>query len=231
MNIVDSRDVPGYRWFSREWAESEVIYNHDVIAAFLKSSGFGDVTHTGIMHWDFNLYATQAGTSRVTENIDQIVKAGYDYISFFPGQFGHITGRYNVLMDERMPNCLFVGESGLQNPRSANDVVFEWFMSRISPSAAINQAMVNPSWPITLCCSGVFPEAWFGEAKAFMDKLLSDRIEDKYDIQRRHRFPGQVMERFVAVDSLFRKVYPFRLDHRFTGGLMLKANDPEGENY
>ena len=92
MNIVDSRDVPGYRWFGREWAESEVIYNHDAIAAFLKSAGFGDVTHTGIMHWDFNLDATQAGTSRVTENIDQIVKAGYDYISFFPGKLGYLFG-------------------------------------------------------------------------------------------------------------------------------------------
>ena len=39
------------------------------------------------------------------------------------------------------------------------------------------------------------------------------------------------MERFVALDSVFRRKALMGLDHRFTGGLKLKADDPDGENY
>lgn len=42
------------------------------------------------------------------------------------------------------------------------------------------------------------------------------------------------MERLVAIYQMTvfgNNVFPFRLDHRFTGGQEINRNDPQGDNY
>jgi hypothetical protein len=41
-----------------------------------------------------------------------------------------------------------------------------------------------------MCCSGIFPIEWFNKTKEFMDILFEFDIEKKFDIAKRHRFPG-----------------------------------------
>lgn len=212
-----------------------MFYNHNAIVGHMRSLGLMGITHLGVIHWDFNLFAIDHKTSRITENIQRILDSGYDFITFFPGNFGHIITHYNVLMDERKPNCLFVGESGLNSPVSANDIIFNYVshnLGLVEKSMFICPSMFNQYIPITLCCAGMFPMEWFQHVKMFMEYLITDiNIERKFDTQKRHRFPGQLMERFVAIDSMFRKKFLFKLDHKFTGGLELKKSDPNGENY
>jgi hypothetical protein len=86
----------------------------------------------GIIHWDFNLWTIPDKAYNVTEKITNLISNGFDYISFFPVSFGYITNAYNVLMDERKPNCLFVKDSGLSNPYSVNDFIFKHFSKKIS---------------------------------------------------------------------------------------------------
>jgi hypothetical protein len=39
------------------------------------------------------------------------------------------------------------------------------------------------------------------------------------------------MERYIAIDSLFRNKAELILDHRFIGGQEINKSDPNGENY
>lgn len=138
---------------------------------------------------------------------------------------------YNVMMDERRPNCLFTSKSGLSNPRSANEYVLN-YLSGLAPSGfKLNEGAINPVFPVSMCCAGLFPSEWFAHTRKFMERAMSDGVDTRFDTQKRHRFPGQLMERFVALDSVFRHKALLSLDHRFTGGLKLKANDPDGEDY
>ena len=131
-------------------------------------------------------------------------------------------------MDERRPNCLFVKDSGLLDPMSANNYILNYLI-RHKEQTLLNQ--ITPHSKISMCCAGIFPVEWFVETKMFMDKLIEDNIEQKFDTQKRHRFPGQLMERYVALDSLFRNKAEIRLDHKFIGGIEINKADPNGENY
>lgn len=227
FSVLNSADVPGYVQLGREWAESEAIYNMDAVMDRL-GRDYGEV---GLLHWDFNFREKNTGSSEVTALVRKCLSAGYRYISFFPAQFRLITGMYNVMMDERQPNCLFTSKSGLSDPRSANEYVLDYFSSSVPGGFSLSEGAINPVFPVSMCCAGLFPREWFAHARKFMERAMSDGVDTRFDTQKRHRFPGQLMERFVALDSVFRRKALMGLDHRFTGGLKLKADDPDGENY
>lgn len=183
------------------------------------------------MHWDFDFREKNTGSREITALVRKCISAGYRYVSFFPAAFSAVTGTYNVMMDDRRPNCLFTSRSGLSCPKSANEYVFDYFSSMIPAGADLTESAVSPGFPVSLCCAGLFPRGWFAHARKFMEHAMADGVESRFDIQKRHRFPGQLMERFVAIDSIFRRKALMGLDHRFTGGLKLKADDPDGEDY
>jgi hypothetical protein len=96
-------------------------------------------------------------------------------------------------MDERKPNCLFVKDSGLNNPYSVNHFIFKYFSKKISNNDStlqLNSNLISPAYHASMCCSGIFPIEWFSKTKEFMDTLFEFDIEKKFDIAKRHRFPG-----------------------------------------
>lgn len=195
--------------------------------------------YVGLIHWDFNLFAKDFNTYRITENIDRILQSQkYNWISFFPGRFSDITGYYDVMMDDRKPNCLFCRESGLDNPRSAIDYIFQNYDTLANKDfhpfqlLNLNKNLINPNYPISLCCSflGKTVDVWW-DLKTIVQNLYTNNVFQSFDTEHRHRYPGQFNERVIAVYSLFKKSFNFRLDHRFTGGMELNKMDPNGENY
>lgn len=214
FDVINSCDIEGYEYMGKDWAESEVIYNIGKLGLF------GDFDYIGIIHWDFNLYNRQYQTYRITENIDRIIEK-YDWISFFPAKYLNINGTYDVLMDERKPNCLFVKDSGLENPISSNR-----FIKDILEIKDIEQGH-----PISLCCSFLADRNTFYGISRLISDIKETKILDKFDTERRHRYPGQFMERLIAIYSTTRNQFQFGLDHRFIGGQELNKQDPHGENY
>ena len=140
----------------------------------------------------------------------------------------HITGLYDVMMDERKPNCLFCKDSNLNNPKSCNE-----YLRQFLPIPNIDLASINKRTIIPLCCSFLCNRKKFIELGNIIKNIKNSGILDKFDIEKRHRYPGQVMERLVGLylSGMFNNPFFFRLDHRFTGGIELKKNDVNGENY
>lgn len=141
FNVMNALDIPNYEFLGKEWAESEVIYNVS------KLDLFKEYDYLGIIHWDFNLYNKKYDTYRITENIDRIIEK-YDVISFFQAHLSSITGYYDVMMDERKPNCLFCRESGLNNPRSCLE-----YAKIFLPYNNFTIDSLDAKMSISLCCS------------------------------------------------------------------------------
>ena len=233
--IINTYDIPKWKHLGKDWAESEIIFNIEHLITYLNTK----YDYIGLIHWDFNLFAKDFNTYRITESIERILQMQqYDWISFFPGIFSNITGYYDVMMDERKPNCLFCRESGLNNPKSAIDYIFLNYDKLLNndsclfQSLNINKNIINPNYPISLCCSflGKTNSVWY-DLKTIIQNLYNDNVFQNFDVEHRHRFPGQFIERLIAVYSLFKKSFSFKLDHKFIGGFELNKNDPNGENY
>lgn len=180
--------MEGYEYLGKDWAESEVIYN------VKKLNLFSEYDYLGMIHWDFNLYSPQHETYRITENISNILEK-YEWISFFPGMFSNIIGHYNVLLDERKPNCLFVRDSNIENPRTAND----YSIGLVSKHGMKPNHDFRPMDTISLCCSFITHRDNFLKIGELVEDSVKSGIFEKFDTERRHRIPGQVMERLVAV--------------------------------
>ena len=227
FEVVNTCDIPGWGAYGKKWAESEVIANVERLV------NLSDYDYVGFIHWDFNLHAVDHNTDRITENIDAILNAGHRWISFFPAPYSSITGYYDVMMDERKPNCLFVRDSRLDKPKSSLDFLCDFMYDYGQYTRfSINKYMFNPQYPVALCCSFLGQVEVVRSLSYTIQKLYEKGVFDKYDTEDRHRFPGQVCERLVALYSIFaHKPFRFKLDHRFTGGRELNAADPKGENY
>lgn len=144
--------------------------------------------------------------------------------------FSNISGHYNVLLDERKPNCLFVRDSNIQNPHTANDYSTELLEKHgLKPNHEFRLDDV-----ISLCCSFITDRENFLKIGEMIGDSVKSGVFNGFDTERRHRIPGQVMERLVAIYQMTvfgNSAFPFQLDHRFTGGQEINMNDPEGENY
>lgn len=221
FSIVNSCDIEKYEYLGKDWAESEVIYNVS------KLNLFNNYEYLGIIHWDFNLYSKDYDTYRITENIGRILDRN-DLISFFPGMYLHISGIYDVMMDDRKPNCLFCRDSNLENPKSCNE-----YLKQFLPNSDIDLDTINDRTIIPLCCSFLCKREKFVEIGNIIGKIMESGVLDRFDVEKRHRYPGQVIERLVGLylSGMFNNPFCFRLDHRFTGGMELKKNDLNGENY
>ena len=221
FNVINALDMPNYEFLGKEWAESEVIYNVS------KLDLFKDFDYLGIIHWDFNLYNKNYDTYRITENINRILEK-YDVISFFQSKLSSTTGYYDVMMDERKPNCLFCRESGLDNPVSCLE-----YVKRFLPNPNIDISSISPRLIISLCSSFLCKRTNFIELGNMISRIKSDECIRRFDTENRHRFPGQLIERLFALylSGMFFDPFDFTLDHRFIGGNELKNNDINGENY
>ena len=233
--VINTYDIPDWKHLGKDWAESEVIFNIEYLISYLNTQ----YDYIGFMHWDFNLFAKDFNTYKITENIDRILQSQkYSWISFFPGRFSDIIGYYDVMMDDRKPNCLFCRESGLDKPKSAIDYIFQNYDNLANKDSYsfqalnLNKNLINPNYQISLCCSFLGNTIDVQQnLKTIIQNLYKNNVFQSFDIEHRHRYPGQFIERLIAVYSLFKKSFNFRLDHRFIGGAELNKIDPEGENY
>ena len=217
FEIINACDIPGYEFLGKDWAESEVIYNA------YKLNLFSDIDFVGLIHYDFNLYCPEYDTYRITENIENILQK-YEWISFFAQNESLIRGIYDVLMDDRKPNCLFVKHSGLDSPKSCLDYLENIITSETGLTEHISSN-------VSLCCSFLSSRDKFLDVGRMISAIKDSNILNKFDTEKRHRYPGQVMERLVALYSQRFNHFKFNLDHRFVGGNKLNEIDPNGENY
>lgn len=213
FEVINAIDIPGYNSLGRKYAESEIIYN------VRKLNLFPECDYIGLMHYDFNFLDNVSFQTNITALIDSTIKSGVDFISFFGGSIVNIIGRYNVLFDKRKPNCLFVRDSGLKDPRSINDkiVVDIKRVLGIDFNDKVKDMDLAKS-KIALCCSFLAKRDIFNQAGDLIVDLIDSHCLDGFDTEDRHRFPGQVAERYIAFFSLLFKKACFKLDHKFIGG-------------
>ena len=223
FEVVNAADIPGYQSLGRKYAESEIIYN------VRKLNLYSECDYLGLMHYDFNFFDSTTFQTNITGLIDSSVKAGIEFISFFTGILAHIIGPYNVLLDKRKPNCLFVRNSGLEDPKSVNGKIVA-DMKRIL-GKDLNIDNFNVLDRIALCCSFLAKREIFNEAGDLIVDLIDSNCLDGFDTEDKHRFPGQVAERYIALLSLLYKKTCFKLDHRFVGGHLDLQKDKNAENY
>ena len=223
IQVVNSCEVPGYIRLGRKYAESEVIYN------VAKLGLFQDYDYIGLMHYDFVFEEQKTNFTNITELISSFVDSNIDLMSFFTGMVGHVIGPYNVLLDERRPNCLFVRNSGLQNPKSINERIVSDIKRVLGKDLDLSK--IDPHSNIALCCSFLAKKEIFAEIGKLIIDAIEDGYFDKFDTQDKHRFPGQAIERYVALYSLLCKKACFTLEHRFVGGQIDLQNDRNAENY
>lgn len=223
FDVVNSCDVPGYVRLGRKYAESEVIYN------VFKLGLFQDCDYIGLMHYDFNFFDKTSMQTNITELLDSCVASGIDFVSFFSAPFSSILGYYNVLMDERKPNCLFVRDSGLKDPKSINGRIVEDIDKILGKK--IDFSTITPDTKIALCCSFMAKREIFDEVGKLVASAIDSKVFDSFDTEDRHRFPGQAIERYVAMYSLLYKKMCFMLDHRFVGGQEDLRRNSNAENY
>lgn len=221
--VVNAVDISGYKSLGRKYAESEVIYN------VAKLNLFNDCDYIGIIHSDFNFFDKTIFQTNITEIIDSSVSNGVEFISFFTGMLAHVIGYYDVLLDERKPNCLFVRDSGLTDPKSINSRIVEDIKRVLGKEINLREYMQTTR--IALCCSFLVKKEVFNE----IGKLVIDAIEDGYfsrfDLEDKHRFPGQSIERYIALYSLLYSKTCFMLDHKFIGGQEDLKKNSNAENY
>lgn len=223
FEVLNAVDIPGYIRLGRKYAESEIIYN------VRKLNLFSEVSYLGLMHYDFNFFDRTSLQTGITGLIDSSVKAGIDFISFFTGMLAHIVGHYNVLYDERKPNCLFVRDSGLENPKSINEKIIADMKRVLGVDLDLKNYDVQNR--IALCCSFLAKREIFDKAGDLIVDLIDSGNLNDFDTEDKHRFPGQVAERYIALFSLLYKKACFMLDHKFVGGQIDLQNDRNAENY
>ena len=223
FEVVNSSEIPGYIRLGRKYAESEVIYN------IKKLNLFSDLSHIGLMHYDFDFFDNTSLQTNITEFIDNSLENGIDFVSFFSGFLGHIIGPYNVLFDKRKPNCLFVRDSGLEDPVSINGKIIK-DINRIL-GVELNLKNYDLYSRIALCCSFLAKKEIFDKAGELIVDLIDSHCLDGFDVGDKHRFPGQVAERYIAFFSMLYKKMCFMLDHKFEGGHFDLQNDINAENY
>lgn len=223
FDIVNSCGIPGYVRLGRKYAESEAIYN------IFRLGLFQDYDYIGLMHYDFNFYDKASMQTNITELLDNCVESKADFISFFSAPFKAILEYYNVLMDERKPNCLFVRDSGLKDPKSINKKIVEDIDHILGKKLDLQSISIDSK--IALCCSFMAKRNIFNEIGKLVSTTIDDRIFDGFDVEDRHRFPGQAIERYVAIYSLLYKKICFMLDHKFVGGQEDLKRNANAENY
>ena len=223
FDVINCCEVPGYVRLGRKYAESEVIYN------VRKLNLFSDCDYLGLMHSDFKFFDKMSMTSYVTMLISESVKQGTDFMSFFTGMLLHVVGPYNVLFDERKPNCLFVRNSGLENPKSVNEKIVADIERILHKHVDLNVFDIQSK--VALCCSFLVRRNVFNEIGDLIVDLIDSHCLDGFDVEDRHRFPGQVAERYVALFSLLYKKTCFQLEHLFVGGHKDLQNNSNAENY
>lgn len=223
FNVINSNDIPNYEHLGRKYAESEIIYN------VRKLNLFSEYDYIGLMHYDFNFFDKNYKTTKITENIENAIDHKIEFISFFTAPLFSIVGPYNVLMDERKPNCLFVRDSNLNNPKSINEKIEFDIKEKIDPTFDLSAFDINKK--IGLCCSFLTQRKIFDKLGDLIVDAIDDGFLNKFDTLDRHRYPGQVMERYVAMFSLLYRKFGFMLDHRFVGGQLDIKNNYNAENY
>lgn len=223
FEIVNSCEIPGYVRLGRKYAESEVLYN------VTKLGLFSDCDYLGLMHYDFNFYDKRTTQTNITETIDECVSSGIEFVSFFSAPLATILGYYDVLMDKRKPNCLFVRDSGLTDPKSINSKVVEDIEKILEKK--IDLAAKSQDSKIALCCSFLVKKEIFAEIGKLVVSLVDSHTFDGFDLEDKHRFPGQAIERYIAIYSLLYSKACFSLDHRFIGGYEDLKRNSNAENY
>lgn len=227
FEVVNAIDIPEYNSLGRKYAEAEVIYN------VKKLKLFSEYEYIGFMHYDFVFFDKFSLNTNITEIIDDSVKRETKFLSFFTGKLEHIIGYYNVLFDSRKPNCLFVRDSGLDNPVSINSKIVNDISRLLGKQVDLNKSTFDLSiLNVALCCSFFTKREFFEEIGTLIVDVFDSHCLDGFDVEDKHRFPGQVAERYVAMYSLLidNKIC-MQLMHRFEGGQKDLANASNAENY
>lgn len=206
IDVINSYELEKYDHLGYPYAESEVIYN------IFKYGLFKEYDYIGIIHYDFNLYNKKHDTYRITENINNIIDAGYDYISFQNMNLGYIYKHANIMLDERDRNCVFPQFSQIKNPVTAFDYTFEHLNRIRGSNISIDNFNMNSS--LNMCCSFLMKRNIFDELGKLISSMIDEHHMDKFDDKKINRIPGNVIERTIGIFSLLHEHFEFDLDHK-----------------
>lgn len=184
FSVINKKDLANFIHLGAFYAESEVIYN------IYKLGLYSDLDYVGFIHWDFELKSENTYYScNITKAIDELLKFEIDLISFSTFSF-YEDYNQKILMDKTQPNTL--QGDGI----NCYDVILNDYNNFFHSQVTIDYLM---SKRINLCSAFMVSIHCFENIMPFYAEVIESQKLNIYDENRKYRFQGGMLERYMAL--------------------------------
>jgi len=206
-SIINKSDVVNFVHLGKQYAEGEAIYN------VYKNNLHKDYDNIGFIHWDYELINENSNKHNITDQINNIIETGVvaekGFISFSSFDF---ISEFNqkIMMDENRPNEL------TGNGKNCYETIISEYNEYFNKDISINSLTGKE---ICLCSAFLCSKHNFESLMKFYCYIVEKGDLNKFDKEKRFRFPGGMLERYIGIFFSEFNIIKLPLKHHFKNKL------------